>query len=193
MYRGKEVIIVDRYGVYDVDSADPDGHLVSRDGLEPEDVRQISELMITVGELRDVERKLAEVSRDYMQLNDTDMRALHFLIVSANQKLIATPGSIARHLDITTASTTKLLDRLERDGHITRSTHPTDRRALAIAVTAKTRAAAMATVGKQQARRFHAAARLTREERAVVIRFLRDMTKEIALTDDAWPRDADHG
>lgn len=177
---------MDRYGVYDVDSSDPESHLLNREGLDPEDVQQISELMISLGELRDVERKLAEASRDYMQLNDTDMRALHFLIVSANRKLIVTPGSIARHLDITTASTTKLLDRLERDGHITRSTHPTDRRALAITITPTTRAAAMETVGRQQARRFHAAARLTREQRAVVIGFLRDMTREIALTDGAW-------
>lgn len=72
-----------------------------------------------------------------------------------------------------------------------RSPHPTDRRALAITITEETRHAAMQTVGRQQAKRFYAAARLTREERAVVIRFLEDMTQEIALPDEAWVTEHD--
>ncbi|NKF33888.1 MarR family transcriptional regulator, partial [Pseudomonas sp. BGM005] len=46
--------------------------------------------------------------------------------------------------------------------------------------------AAMDTVGKQQAKRFYSAARLTPAERDVVIRFLSDMADEIALKDEAW-------
>lgn len=64
--------------------------------------------------------------------------------------------------------------------------HPTDRRALAISITPETHQAAMQTVGRQQAKRFHAAARLTPAERDVVIRFLRDMAQEIAPGDESW-------
>lgn len=67
-----------------------------------------------------------------------------------------------------------------------RQVHPVDRRAFAIEVTPDTEASAMQTVGRQQARRFHAAARLTAEEREVVIRFLKDMTQEISLSNAAW-------
>ncbi len=160
--------------------------LIDRTGMAGSDVRQISELMAALGELRTAEEMLSEASRRYMQLNETDMRALHYLIVCAHQDLIATPGGISHHLRISSASTTKLLDRLERGGHIVRSPHPTDRRALAISITPETHQAAMETVGRQQSKRFYAAARLTSAERDVVIRFLRDMAQEITPGDEPW-------
>jgi DNA-binding MarR family transcriptional regulator len=127
-----------------------------------------------------------------MRLNRTDMRTLHFLIASAHRGEVVTPSAIASHLGISTASTTKLLDRLERGGHITRESHPSDRRALVIRVTSETHQAAMSTVGRQQARRFNAAARLTPHEREVVIRFLTDMADELSLTHAPWAHGGPH-
>lgn len=172
--------------IYDVESSDPRSVLIDRAGVGPEDLQQIAALMGALGDLRDAEQKLSLASQRYMRLNDTDMRALHYLIVSDNRGLTATPGGIATHLGISTASTTKLLDRLEKGGHIRRAPHPTDRRALAITITPETRQAAMDTVGRQQAKRFYSAARLSPQERDVVIRFLSDMADEIALKDEAW-------
>lgn len=177
--------------IYDVESSDPESQLVDRSSLEGSDVLQISALMAALGALREAEQHLSDASLRYMKLNQTDMRALHYLIVSANRGAIATPGAIATHLKISTASTTKLLDRLERAGHITRQAHPTDRRALAISITPSTQTAAMNTVGRQQAKRFHAAARLTPAERDVVIRFLDDMTNELSIEDAAWANESD--
>ncbi|MGN8026816.1 MarR family winged helix-turn-helix transcriptional regulator [Microbacterium sp. 22242] len=177
---------VARGAVYDIEASDPSGMLLDRAGVGAEEIRQIAELMAALGGLRDAEQRLAEASRRYMRLNDTDMRALLYLIVCANQGAVATPGGIAQHLGISTASTTKLLDRLERGGHIVRAPHPSDRRALAISITPETQRAAMETVGRQQARRFHAAARLSADERAIVTRFLRDMTEELGLDGVAW-------
>ncbi|GAA1248381.1 DNA-binding MarR family transcriptional regulator [Microbacterium phyllosphaerae] len=172
--------------IYDVESSDPRSTLVDRSGVDPEDLRQIALVMGALGDLRDAEQKLSLASRRYMRLNETDMRALHYLIVCANRGATATPGGIATHLGISTASTTKLLDRLEKGGHIRRAPHPTDRRALAITITPETRQAAMETVGRQQAKRFYSAARLTPDERDVVIRFLSDMAQEITLRDEPW-------
>ncbi|MEV8182069.1 MarR family transcriptional regulator [Specibacter sp. NPDC078692] len=172
--------------IYDVDSSDPAGKLVDRSTMDPAEVRQVGAVMAALGRLREAEQQLSDASLKYMKLNQTDMRALHYLIVSANTGTIATPGAIAAHLKISTASTTKLLDRLERAQHITRSPHPSDRRALAIAITSKTHDAAMDTVGRQQSKRFYSAARLTPEEREVVIRFLDDMTEQISITDQPW-------
>lgn len=172
--------------IYDVDSSDPQNQLIDRSAMSPGDVQQIGALMAALGGLHQAEQQLADASLRYMKLNQTDMRALHYLIVSANRGVIATPGAIATHLRISTASTTKLLDRLERAGHITRQAHPSDRRALAISITPATQTAAMNTVGRQQAKRFHSAARLTGPERDVVIRFLEDMTRELSIADAAW-------
>ena len=178
--------------IYDVDASDPDGELVDRTGLDRDDVVQIGTLMNALAELRDAEQRLSDVSRRYMKLGQTDMRALHYLIVCGHQGIIATPGGIAQHLSISSASTTKLLDRLEQAGHIVRAAHPSDRRALSISITPETRDAARDTVGRQQSKRFYAAARLTSEEREVVIRFLRDMTQEITLGDEPWAREGAH-
>lgn len=172
--------------IYDIDVSDPNGELVDRGGLSSAEVSEISELMQALGGLRDAEQKLSEASLRYMKLNQTDMRALHFLIACENKAVVATPGAIAAHLAISSASTTKLLDRLEKGGHITRSVHPSDRRALAIAITRETRQSAIETVGRQHARRVIAAARLSSDERAVVTRFLLDMTMEVALGDVPW-------
>lgn len=178
--------------IYDLDSSDPESRLIDRTGVTAEVMREIGELMNSLGRLRDAEKALSDVSAKYMKLNQTDMRALHFLIVCANRGTIATPGAIAEHLEVSTASVTKLLDRLERGGHITREPHPTDRRALAISITPKTHAAAMDTVGRQQAKRFHAAARLTSAEREVVTRFVNDMADEITLRDEPWAQPGGH-
>ncbi|WP_298861073.1 MarR family transcriptional regulator [uncultured Microbacterium sp.] len=172
--------------LYDVDYSDPEHVLVQRDGIPVAEIRQINALMAALGELREAEEQLSEASRRYMRLGDTDMRALHYLIVCSHRGIIATPGGIAHHLRISSASTTKLLDRLERGGHVVRAPHPTDRRALAISITPATHRAAMETVGRQQSRRFYAAARLAPAERDVVIRFLRDMANEIAPNDEEW-------
>ena len=175
--------------IYDIDATDPDGELIERTGMSRDDVTQISELMNALAALREAEQRLSDVSRRYMQLGQSDMRALHYLIVCGHQGVIATPGGIAQHLGISSASTTKLLDRLERAGHIVRAPHPSDRRALTISITPETRRAARETVGKQQSKRFYAAARLDRGERDIVIRFLRDMTGEITLGDEPWAQE----
>lgn len=166
--------------MYDVSANDPDQALIDRTGMSGAEVAEISAVMQALGELREAEDRLNQASQEYMKLGRTDMMALHFLIVEENRGRVITAGAIAAHLRISTASTTKLLDRLARGGHITRAPHPTDRRALAIRITEETRRAAYETVGTQHARRFHAAARLTSQERRTVIDFLRDMTAEIS-------------
>lgn len=178
--------------IYSIDDNDPSSELIDRSDVSPDVVAHISHLMAALGRLRDAEQHLSEASQRYMKLGRTDMRALHFLIIASHSAAVTTPSAIAAHLGISSASTTKLLDRLESGGHILRSPHPTDRRALAITVTDASREAAMQTVGRLQAQRYHAAARLTPEERDVVIRFLTEMTDEITLRDEMWAA-VDHG
>lgn len=179
--------------LYDLETNDPESVLIDRSGVTPEAMREISAVMAALGRLRDAEQQLSEASQRYMKLGRSDMRALHFLIVAQHSGTVATPGAIATHLGISSASTTKLLDRLESAGHIERSPHPNDRRALAITITEATREAAMQTVGRLQAKRFHAAARLRSEERASIVRFLDDMTEQIGLRSAAWANEPGHG
>lgn len=99
--------------IYALDASDPNSRLIDRAAYPPEIIAQISELMGALGTLRAAEQHLSETAQQAMQLGQTDMQALHFLIVAQHTEVIATPGAIAAQLRISTASTTKLLDRLE--------------------------------------------------------------------------------
>lgn len=176
--------------LYDVDSTDPESKLVDRTGLEPEGVAQITRLMNSMANLRLAEEALSKASQKFMQLSETEMRGIHYLIVAANRNEIVTPGAIASHLGITSASTTKLLDRLERGDHIVRSPHPTDRRALSISVTEETHAIARDTVGRTHANRFIVAASLSPAERDVVIGFLDEVAERMKIGQGSWATEA---
>src|SRR5690554_4594059 len=172
--------------LYDVNSADPNSDLVDRSAMDPGEIAEVTAVMAAMGRLRSAEDALAKASQEYMELGQTDMRAIHYLIVAANRGQVVTPGALAVHLSISTASTTKLLDRLERGNHIVRSPHPSDRRALAISITPETHIAARDTVGRKHATRFMAAAALSTEEREIVARFLDDVAQRMTLGDEAW-------
>ncbi|WP_306420638.1 MarR family transcriptional regulator [Arthrobacter sp. JCM 19049] len=72
--------------------------------------------MAQMGRLRAVERKISRASQQYMKLNETDMRAIRMLIAARHREEVVTPGQLAKHLGISTASVTKMLDRLEAGG-----------------------------------------------------------------------------
>lgn len=172
--------------LFSLASSDAQGELVDREGLGERDIAQIDRLMAALSALRAAERALSEASRRFMGLGETDMRALHVLIVCENTGTLATPGTIAQALGISSASTTTLLDRLERAGHLRRTPHPTDRRAIVVEIDPATREAAVRTVGTQQAGRVQAARTLGEEEREIVIRFLEDMTAQLSVDDLDW-------
>lgn len=175
--------------LYEVDAVDPLHRLVDRSGMSADDIEQIGRLMRGIADLRAAEQRLTEASQKYMKLSQQDMRAIQYLIVASNHGTMVTPGMLAAHLQISAASTTKLLNRLEDGAHITREVHPADRRAFVVRVTPGTLESAMDTVGRQHAKRFDSAARLTAEQRDIVIDFFRDMTEQLSLDDVAWAED----
>ena len=70
-----------------------------------------------------------------MDMNETDLQALQIVIAAENGQRLVTPRDLSAALRISTASTTKLLDRLTASGHLERHPHPRDRRALVITAT----------------------------------------------------------
>ncbi|MFI6423829.1 MarR family winged helix-turn-helix transcriptional regulator [Promicromonospora sp. NPDC050880] len=165
----------DQPSIMDPRVMDPREEIVRRSGLDDADVDQVVRVLEALRRWREAERRMSEASRAYMKLGETDMKAVRFVIALQNQGRVATPGAIAAHLGITTASTTKLIDRLVAGGHVRRFPHPSDRRSLAIEVSEETRRVARETVGRSHARRFDVAARLTPQEREIVTRFLDDL------------------
>jgi DNA-binding MarR family transcriptional regulator len=169
---------------------DAKGRMLDLGGMDEAELGQVIRVMDAMFRWREAEQRVSAASRDYMRLGETDMKALRFAIVLADQGKQVTAGDIAQHLGISSAATTKLLDRLEKGGHIHRERHATDRRAIAVVVTPETRTAAELTVGREHARRFRVAAALRPDEREAVIRFLEQMS---VTTEDDWGDDPPTG
>ncbi len=162
---------------------DPLQHLISTGSMSESELNGAIAVLSAVRRWREAEQRMSDESRHTMKLGDNDMRAMRFIIVSTNQGKSVTPGMIADHLGITTASTTKLLDRLETAGHIARSPHPTDRRAMVITVNPAAHAEVEEKVGRIHARKFEVAAKLSAKEKAIVIRFLDDLSATESATE----------
>lgn len=152
---------------------DATAELVRDLGLGDDDVEEIVDLFQSLRSWHRAAEAHSEAGRRFMQLGENDMRAIRFIMSATRDGSIVTSTMLAAHLGITGPSVTKLLDRLERGGHILRTQHPTDRRALSLLVTEHTRTAATSTVGRDHARRFAVAAALTSEDRRGATRFLR--------------------
>lgn len=155
---------------------DPKQELVNYASMNEAEISQVVRVLQAIRQWREAEQRMSFHSRNTMRLNENDMKALRFLVVCKNEGIVATPGALAEHLNISTASTTKLLDRLTAAGHVERSPHPSDRRALSITITQHTHEQVRDTVGRTHARRFDVAAQLTPSEREIVIRFLDDLS-----------------
>lgn len=178
---------------------DPLGEVVSREALPDETVAEVAEVLEAMHEWGAAERAASKSARDFMKLGQTDMQALRYLIAARNQRLEVTPSMIAQHVEVTPAAMTKILDRLERAGHVRRVPHQTDRRRLTIEVSEATRLDARESIGRRHARRFHAIAGLSPEDRAAVLRFYRALLHESSeaaapgRTSELDPRDSTHG
>lgn len=154
-----------------------DSDLVDRDHLSDGDIDQCVRVMEALRGWQEAARALSDASNRYMKLNESDMRAIRMIIHAQRQDQIVTPKDIAREVGISSASTTKLVDRLVAGGHLVRVPHPSDRRTTCIEVTEHTRQAAHDTIGRQHARRFTAAAALSPDDRETVIRFLTSLVE----------------
>lgn len=156
---------------------DPGQQLVRFDGMDDAEIEQIVRVLAALRAWRESEQQISRRSRTEMKLNETDMEALRFLVASLNNGVLVTAGMLADHLGISTSSTTKMLDRLAKAGHISRTPHPTDRRAVMVSITPHTHEQVRDRVGRVHADRFTAVAELTPEEREVVVRFLERLTR----------------
>ncbi len=113
--------------------------------------------------------------RGDMDMNTTDLAALRMLIIREQNGEVVKPHDLATHLAISTASTTKLLDRLTEAGYLTRKPHPTDRRARIVALTEAARHEFHRHFGQRLKAMREAMVGYTDDELRAVVRFLSDM------------------
>ena len=112
-------------------------------------------------------------------LNRTDVRALVAIMDAARGGQSLTAGRLGAAVDLSSASVTALLDRLERVGHIRRTRDADDRRRVVLEMSDSAMAAGAEPFGALQRDLAAAMSGYSDEELAVVRRFLLDMTEAI--------------
>jgi DNA-binding MarR family transcriptional regulator len=122
--------------------------------------------------------------RGDMDMNASDLAALRMLIVREQRGQWVSPRDIAEHLSISTASTTKLLDRLTDSGHLERRAHPHDRRARVVVLSETARTDFYRHFGERMRRMRAAMTDYTDEELRTIVRFLAGMEHALVAAAD---------
>ncbi|MQA34364.1 MarR family winged helix-turn-helix transcriptional regulator [Modestobacter roseus] len=108
-------------------------------------------------------------------LNRTDVRALVAIMDAARSGRPMTAGRLGEAVELASASTTALLDRLERVGHLRRVRDPEDGRRVVLEMSESAMSAGAEHFGGLQRDLAAAMAGYTDEELALVARFLQDV------------------
>ncbi|MFZ8756080.1 MarR family winged helix-turn-helix transcriptional regulator [Microbacterium sp. HMH0099] len=108
-------------------------------------------------------------TRESMSMGENELLVLRYLLRATGENRLVSPSELTRYLGVSTASTTAIIDRLEKTGHVTRVPHPTDRRSIHVVATAASDAEVRATLGEMHSRMMAAVVDMTPEESSVVI------------------------
>jgi DNA-binding MarR family transcriptional regulator len=130
---------------------------------------------------RGADAQMHQRVRAHTTLGENELRILQLLLHRHRDGDVVKPSEISRHLGISSASTTVLLDRLERQGSIQRVSHPSDRRSILIAPTAQATAEVADLVDAFSDRVAAAVTDLDDDGREAVLAFLDAVT---AAADD---------
>jgi DNA-binding MarR family transcriptional regulator len=139
----------------------------------------IMRVLTSIRALSDAVDRMHSGMKGDMDMNATDLAALRLLIMREQAGASVSPREIAGHLRISTASTTKLLDRLELSGHIERRAHPRDRRARVVVLTDAARQSFFRTFGAHLRAMRGVATRYDESELAVIGRFMEELSGAI--------------
>jgi DNA-binding MarR family transcriptional regulator len=145
-------------------------------GSVERDVIDLRELTLAVRDLVIAsERYRLRMARETLGMGAIEMLALGGLAVDGP----STPSAMAARLQITTASTTELVDRLERAELVTRGPHPTDRRKVLVELTDAGRGKAGLIQGRFDDALGRACSGYDERQRADLLSFLRTTAREV--------------
>jgi len=114
-----------------------------------------------------------------MDMGENELLVLRYLARARQRDEFVTPVTLSRYLGITSASTTALLDRLAKSGHITRMPNPGDRRSIIITSSARAEDEIRHTLSSMHDRMMHVVRSRTEDERSTIIDFLDEMREAV--------------
>lgn len=136
-----------------------------------EDARSTS-VMEAMRSYRAAEVAMRRRTQQSMDMGENELLVLRFLARARLRGEPVTPVALSRYLGITSASTTALLDRLARSGHITRVPNPQDRRSVLIRSSEKSDHEVRHTLSAMHERMMAVVREMDESQRDTVIRFL---------------------
>lgn len=139
---------------------------------ESADDERGSRVMEALRAYRSAEMAMRRRTQDSMAMGENELLVLRYLTRAAGSGQDVTPIHLARHLGVSTASITALLDRLEKSAHVRRSPHPTDRRKVLVAATIHADDEMRDTLAAMHRRMMQATRGMTEAETTAVAAFL---------------------
>lgn len=137
---------------------------------------------------RSAEMAMRRRTQGSMAMGENELLVLRFLTRATSSGRDVTPVDLARHLGVSTASVTALLDRLERSGHLERRPHPSDRRKVLVSTTSHADEEMRDTLASMHHRMMQATRGMTESETVAVTAFLQRMRCAVAdVCDTAGP------
>lgn len=155
--------------------------------VEASGSRAAVEVLRAVRRFRAADLAMRTRARSHMDLNDSDLVALRYLIAAEKRNEAIGPKDLSLLLGISSAATAKLLSRLEGSGRLRREPHPSDRRAQVLHATAGAHAEVRQVLGEVHRRMLAAAEMLTAAEQRAVVRFLDELSGAMADPADDVP------
>ena len=152
---------------------------------ESADDHRGARIMEALRAYRAAEMAMRRRTQTSMSMGENELLVLRFLTRAASTAREVTPIDLARHLGVSTASVTALLDRLERSGHLERRPHPSDRRKVLVSPTGRADLEMRDTLSSMHARMMQATRGMSEAETVTVTAFLRRMQCAVADACDA--------
>lgn len=152
---------------------------VSTSGTRP----RVTQSLRAIQTLSDALDRMHSGMKGDMDMNASDLATLRMLTIREHRGQMVSPHDVATHLRISTASTTKLIDRLVASGHLERRPHPSDGRARVVVLTDKSRREFFQHFGVHLVAMRAIADRFDDTQLATVTRFMDELTEAIT-TDD---------
>jgi DNA-binding MarR family transcriptional regulator len=124
--------------------------------------------------------RLTEAFAERHGMHHTDLRALLAVLNAEQRGAPLTPGELSAAVGLSSGSTTALIDRLERQGHLRRVRGDADRRRVRLHYVPAALSLAQGFFGPLGLRTGQVMNDFTPQEMAAIARFLRAMTETIA-------------
>lgn len=148
-----------------------------------EDDARSTSVMEAMRSYRASEDAMRRRTQQSMDMGENELLVLRFLARARLRGEDVTPVALSRYLGITSASTTALLDRLEKSGHVVRAPNPRDRRSVLITSSDKSDDEIRRTLSAMHERMMAIVRGMDPDQRATVIGFLDAMREAVDQID----------